>query len=95
MEDPVGREGEEELGGLEGGETIISIYWMRKEFVLNKGGKVLPKKKVNSSKKINWGDDGTFLSATFYQLGLLFFSSNFLTHNPSWDVYTHHSKNVQ
>lgn len=35
---PDGRRVKEELGGVEGGDTVIGIYCMRKESVFNKGG---------------------------------------------------------
>lgn len=39
-EDPEGRGDEKEEGGVEEGETIISLYYMRKEFTLNMREKV-------------------------------------------------------
>lgn len=37
--DPDGRGGREQLGGLEGGKTVIMIYLLRKESIFNKRGK--------------------------------------------------------
>jgi hypothetical protein len=45
--DPDGREGGEDLGGVEGRKTIIRIYYGRKESILNK------RKKEKLSKVIN------------------------------------------
>lgn len=39
--DPDGRGGEEDLGGVEGGQTAIRIYCRRKEFIFNSTGKDL------------------------------------------------------
>ena len=33
---PYGLRGEEELGGAEGGEIVIRLYYVRKKFFLNK-----------------------------------------------------------
>lgn len=38
-----GEENGEAMGGIEGAETIIKIYCLRKEFIFNKGGKKLEK----------------------------------------------------
>jgi hypothetical protein len=38
--DPEGREAVEILGGIEGGETLMRIYSMRKESIYNKREKI-------------------------------------------------------
>lgn len=37
--DPEGRGSAEELEGAEGGETVIRMYWMKKESIFNQRGK--------------------------------------------------------